>query len=367
MVGLQAWLGQSGDSPVIVEENNFQGSRPEVLRPVSKTSAAGVAASIFWNVNGLVIFSAARKGKIVCSVELLSCDPAELPRALRRLAAQTEDDHTNLVALGAAMVEQFTGVQFDQATIDQAIYRTLTPVPEDLETCGPEGSPLRHYAPDVVAAIVAARPSSHRALANWAATAAAAEADLLRERIVRDHLEQFAGSERVSLPPTFGPLLSGWERDMQRWDNEHESYSENPSTGAIEGDFLRGRIWAGRALKAATHPDALEAALQATFDALWTFRCTHTKRPGTWVETETKRYVIYDDVGELSTRCREFVSLVLEALSRPEPDWAGLTARLPRPFTEAERQEFMRIDQQLQRDGAFTTVDYVWTEPPPPT
>lgn len=362
--GLQAWLGCSGDSAVMIEDNDYQGTRAEVLRPASKASSSGLAASIFWNVNGVIRFSAARKGKIVCSVEVLDCEPDEFPRPLRRLAALAADDETDLVALGAAMVEKFTGVAFDQTTINQASHRTLTPVPEDLETYGPEGSALRYYAPEVLAAIVAADPGTYRPLATWAAQAAAAEAGVAEEGVVRQLTEQFAESARPVLPPGFDHVLARWEREKQQWDNEHDSHTLTASSGALEGEFLQARVWAGRALKTATHPDPLEAALQATFDALWTFYCTLTKRRLTFVEDENGRHVVGDDRDGLPGRAQAFADLVLEALAQPTPRWEVLSARLPRALTDAQRQELIRTDQELQASGAFDTWQTVraWNE-----
>jgi hypothetical protein len=52
-----AWFtttpGPSG-AVVVVEDDEFQGSRPEVLRVLSRASAFEKAASLFCNVNGMV-------------------------------------------------------------------------------------------------------------------------------------------------------------------------------------------------------------------------------------------------------------------------------------------------------------------------
>ena len=66
------------------------------------------------------MFSAARRGKMVCSGELMGCDPDEFPRAVRRLAQLTEDEEADLVAIGAAMVEQLSGAAFGKADVDAA-------------------------------------------------------------------------------------------------------------------------------------------------------------------------------------------------------------------------------------------------------
>jgi hypothetical protein len=57
------------DGALVVSENNgFQGSRGEVLRPASQASETGKAASIFWNVNDAIYFACARRGKTLCTL-----------------------------------------------------------------------------------------------------------------------------------------------------------------------------------------------------------------------------------------------------------------------------------------------------------
>ena len=185
--GLEAWLGSSGDSVVVLEENGFQGSRSEVLCPASKASAGGLAVSVFWNVEGLVMFSAARRGKMVCSGELMDCEPEEFPRAVQRLARLAEDEEADLVAVGAAMVEQFSGVAFDRSVVDAAVHRSLTPVLEDYWTYGPDDTPLHSGAPQLVPLIVGADDETRRRLALWAAGVATVEAGISDERAVGSH------------------------------------------------------------------------------------------------------------------------------------------------------------------------------------
>jgi hypothetical protein len=358
--GLQLWLGHADDAVVVIEDNGYEGSRAEVLRAASKASASGVAASVFWNVNGLVIFSAARKGKLACSVELLDCEPDEVPRSVRQLAKLGARDDIDSVALGAAMVARFTGVSFDEQMILGATHRTFTPVPADLGTYGPRGSALKDYAPEVLEAIVNAAPSTQRSLANWAARAAAAEAGVEGEPLVRALTEQLDRDSQPSLPPGFDGRLAAWQREQQQWENQHDDYDDwGGNVGALEGRFLQGKIWAGRALKAATHPDPLEAALQVTFNSMWTFYCTRTERPGRFVEDENGRRAVYDELGRLPERTQAVADLALEALSTDTPEWSGLASRLPRPLTPQERQVVIERDQDLQARGAFRTYDTV--------
>lgn len=90
------YVVEVGDALVLLEDNGYQGARPEVLRPASKASGTHKAAAFFWNVEGMTDFSAARRGKMQCSVELIGAEPEDLdgvPRALRRLMTETVVSH----------------------------------------------------------------------------------------------------------------------------------------------------------------------------------------------------------------------------------------------------------------------------------
>lgn len=61
-----------------------------------------------------------------------------------RLAARpSADEYADLLAIGAAIVERFTGVAFEEATTDQPVYRTRLPVPEAFAIAVPSGRLLR--------------------------------------------------------------------------------------------------------------------------------------------------------------------------------------------------------------------------------
>ncbi|WP_284537053.1 DUF6461 domain-containing protein [Nocardioides sp. T2.26MG-1] len=109
-----AWVSTAGpsaglpkDTVVLVEDNGWQGVRPEVLSRLSKPSKA---ASVSWNVNGLLMFSCARRGEIVSTVDLWDPDAAgELPAALRHLWERGPDTDEPLAA-AMTLVEKYTGV-----------------------------------------------------------------------------------------------------------------------------------------------------------------------------------------------------------------------------------------------------------------
>jgi hypothetical protein len=357
--GLEAWLGASGDAALMVEENGFQGSRSEVLRPASKASAAGLAVSVFWNVEGLVMFSAARRGRMVCSEELMDCDPQDLPRVVRRLARLTEDEEADLVAVGAAMVEQLTGVAFGRDAVDGAVHRSLTPVLEDFWTYGPEDTPLKDgTAPHLVPLIMAADDETRRRLALWAAQVAAVEAGIAEERAIRESLDNAQSSKPFVPSPALGPLLARWDRERTQWRLAHDGYSLGPSHGALEERFMDGRCAAAQAMRMASHPDALEAALMAVVLARETFASSRSERGSIFRDDDAGRW--HDGFSDAGTRERlqTFTELVIEALADPTGDWDALSARLPRPFTDEDRRKLIRADQKLQDEDAFATWQY---------
>ena len=356
--GLEAWLGSSGEAALVVEENGFQGSRSEVLRPASKAGSAGLAVSVFWNVEGLVMFSAARRGKMVCSGELMGCDPAEFPRAVRRLAQLTEDEEADLVAVGAAMVEQLSGAAFGKADVDAAVHRSLTPVLEDFWTYGPEDTPLNDGAPQLVPLIVAADDDTRRRLALWAAEVAAIEVGIADERAIRESLDNAQSSQTFVPSPALGPLLGRWDRERTQWRLAHDGYSLGPSHGALEERFMDGRYAAALALRMASHPDALEAALMSVVLARESFASSRSERGSKFRDDDSGRW--HDGFTDAGTRQRlqTFTDLVIEALADPDGDWDPLSQRLPRPFTDEERRSLIRADQELQAEDAFATWQY---------
>lgn len=152
---------------VLIEDNGWEGARPEVLAALSK---GGSAASVFWNVEDVVRFGCARRGKPIASVELPDPeDVDDLPSMLRRLVQRAPDD-ANPVALGALLAERFTGVPLSQVP---AVARPATAFPItspvlDLPATAQELVGLQYPSAGVVRAVEAATPIQRRALAEWA-------------------------------------------------------------------------------------------------------------------------------------------------------------------------------------------------------
>ncbi|TWH03416.1 hypothetical protein L615_011600000030 [Nocardioides sp. J9] len=357
--GGEAWLTQDEGNVLTIEVNGFEGTRPEVLRQVSKASAKGLAASIFWNVNEMVIFTAARKGKVVCSVELLDVDPEDVPRSLRRLAALTADETVDAVAVGAAMASVFTGVGIEPAAISQASRRTLVPVPDAFDSPPlDDWRLLNEGAPHVVTAVGTRDEQWCRDLALWAARAAATEAGVVNESPVQDLFIQLGNGEISTLPAALLPVISRWEREQQAWEKEHPHWDgDDPWSTALEGDFIRQRSLVGRTLRLTAHPDARQAAIQVVDHAELVFRRTHHERPLEFVEDQRgRRWGQQPEWAHL--RARQFLEAATTAAFTPSPDWNALTEQLPAPLSSEERAEIIRLDGLRQAQGDFDT--YQW-------
>lgn len=108
-----------GDDVIVVEVNNYRGSRHEVLERLSRN---GRAASHCWNVNALTRLSFARDGQVVDAREVLNeewadVDP-EVGKAVEGLSF-TDSRHRN--AKGIAAAARFTGAVIPEDDVRAAI------------------------------------------------------------------------------------------------------------------------------------------------------------------------------------------------------------------------------------------------------
>lgn len=104
---------------LVVELNNWQGSRGEVLERLSRN---GKAASHYWNVNRLTRLSFARDGQVLDARELLNQasfgDDPEVRKALEGLSFT---DWRHLDAKGITAVARFTGAVIPEDDVRAAI------------------------------------------------------------------------------------------------------------------------------------------------------------------------------------------------------------------------------------------------------
>jgi hypothetical protein len=266
-----------GDRVLAVEDNGFEGSRPEVLREL--TGAGGTAASVFWNVNSVSRVGLAEAGELVVGFEGLfpgnrwGADPDRLVPLLRELGFRTEaadpDDLDPAIdpaidhdwkARSLALLAALTGVRVT-AELLAGPFRAvpLVPLPGDLPTG--DDALVRYDEPEVAAALDATGPRELRAGAVAAARAALAVAGLDAEPLLVDALRRAAAGDtgEVDRRSELGRLLGRYAVEGQR-----ASLGVALSRG--DADEHRRAMWrhrAARAVRAALAPDPAVAAWQA--------------------------------------------------------------------------------------------------------
>lgn len=343
---------------VVAEDNGFQGSRTEVLRLASRTSKAGLAASIFWNVNGVVIFSCAKRGKLVAAVELGLLgeeELASLPRPLRALARSSENHDQDLLAIGAAMVEQFTGVAFTDAVLHDGVAAELTPPAADLDDYDGVSPPaFISEHPDLIERLVEQLPGRQRLIAEWAATAAVHEAGLDDEPSVRAVIDKFDGASQVPI----GSVLDAYRaRLTKRADQIWHQEMETQKYGGLEGTFVHQQVWATQAVRQATHQDATSAAVTAIAALLGTVKNTRRERAVDFVEDERGRWET-DVPDPTEDRVSTFVGVIEQLLASDLQEWPAIAAALPTPLTPDERDSALSRDAERLAAGEFDTWQF---------
>ncbi|BCJ68326.1 DUF6461 domain-containing protein [Polymorphospora rubra] len=95
-----------GDAVIAVEYNGWEGSRAPVL---TRSSAGGRAASMFWNVNAVTRLSFAEHGDLLLSVEPF--DAVDAPRPVAPAVADLDfaDHRRDKRQMGLVAVQRFTG------------------------------------------------------------------------------------------------------------------------------------------------------------------------------------------------------------------------------------------------------------------
>lgn len=273
----------AGGALVAVELNGYEGSRPEVL---ARASRRGKAASVYWEINGMVTVSCASRGRLVASADLSEgTEDADLPARLRTLLPAADDD---LVAAGGAMVERYTGITVPPGVLDglpEAYVVHPRPEQRDLET--PDNTALNYDYPQLVRGIVAAGPAAQRRLAEWAAEQAVSVVGLTAEPAVREVTSQFGGSPVAQQTLRFVQFSARIDREELRAEAAHQREEYNDAhlhprerearLEAAEREYHRAirRNFALTAVEYACQNDSLSAALGAVDTAL------HSLAPGT--------------------------------------------------------------------------------------
>lgn len=261
--------GMPSGALVLVEANGWECSRPEVLQRLSRK---GAAASVYWNVNGLVVFGCARSGKVRASAEIREDDggAANLPASLRSVWRRSIA-LLGPVGAGLAMAEEFTGVTIPASTaISHPVtaHRITAPVltlrvtPEELVT-------LQYPSPEVLEAARAASPHRLRAVAEWAVIDALREADIFDAPELATTTSRIGTGQPLILHPTVASYRHEADRRLRAADPNkvEEGDLEGEARQLAERQFWGPRYWAVEALAYLAAKDDLTALLGSTYCA----------------------------------------------------------------------------------------------------
>ncbi|MBJ7331002.1 MAG: hypothetical protein JHC95_13975 [Solirubrobacteraceae bacterium] len=326
-----------------------------MLRAASQASGSGKAASIFWNVDGLVIFSCARRGQLLGSLELLDVDAGELediPKSLHRPALRANDDGSDPVAVGAAMVETFTGTAFGPDVLESGEAYGLTPPPDELKDFHPSQMWLyEDNHPDLIEAVLAATAERQRAVAIFAARAAAREASLEDETGVRELLHDLeAGTPRI--PSAVTALAAAARRRSTTAEfqaMEDQAYGRD--SRALERVYLNQRAGALEVLRQATHAEPVSAAVTSLDGLLGVVRASVDRYAAVYRQDESgRRLERVDDLA--SDRASAVAAVVGDLLATNLDVTAAVNALLP-PMTAGEREAALRDHVARYERGDF--------------
>ncbi|MFS8102321.1 DUF6461 domain-containing protein [Lentzea alba] len=105
---------------VVIESNNYVGSRREVLERLSRN---GKAASHYWNVNAVRRLSFARDGRVICSEEPWEeADYGDDPEVAAALEGLDFGNFRHTDAKGITAVTRFTGTTLPEEDLTAAIH-----------------------------------------------------------------------------------------------------------------------------------------------------------------------------------------------------------------------------------------------------
>jgi Family of unknown function (DUF6461) len=243
-----------------VEDNGWQGTRPEVLREV--TAGGGRMISAFWNVNALSEINLAENGAVLTTFEepayRFGSDPDRLLPVLTQIGYPAESLGPQWKEWMLALVGAVTGVDVDAAVMDGPFRVVrLVPLPADLPTRdGLATSFLRRSDPEVSAALDAATDAQLRRAAVAGARQTLAVAGLDRQPALLAALGQAERGEVgvVDRRSRLGRLLAGQDLTDDRPPATDPDEEESRATW---------RELATSTVRAALAPDPLVAAHEA--------------------------------------------------------------------------------------------------------
>ncbi|KRF06702.1 hypothetical protein ASG88_19540 [Nocardioides sp. Soil777] len=376
------YVVEISEAVVVIEDNGYQGSRSEVLRPASKASGTGVASSFFWNVNAVTAFSAARRGRPLFSVELIGAEDDELdgvPKALRKLVVAGGSEGGDLLGAGLALIAAFAKTSFSHDDLQGGTVYEIEPPPADLRTYGP-GYRYTYGMPDAASMLASLSAEQQRRFAAWATRAAAREAAVEDEAAARSVLDQLAMGEPLRTPPSLDVLVratvtghkhfTDLEDDVETGGvpipTDHPYYEAPGDRGFgttrgfshLEGCYLGQRRFAVEAVRYVVHPDPLSAAIACAGAASTTFWLGRLTRDWTFIDNERGRWQSDTLPNPRHEQFLQAAALLMQDLRGPGPvddAIARADAALPAPLTATQRTEAIRADALAAAQGAFAT------------
>jgi Family of unknown function (DUF6461) len=252
-------LGAEGDAVVAVrgvgswvlavEDNGWQGSRPEVLRRVSRGTRA---VSTFWNVNGVTRFSYAASGQVVTAFEAMSPEQREGsdPDFLEEARSGLPWDTADWVALMLALAARLTGHPVEPAWLDgEFLVMPVEPAAEEVRPdINPRYDPLTYEDGPLAWALERSADDLLSAAARTAAQYVIRASGLDSRPAVAAALR-----EGTALGPASSAALEQLERGFDRAARRSQGGDGIPA----------GRFWAVSALREAANPVPLAAAFRA--------------------------------------------------------------------------------------------------------
>ena len=221
-VGFVPW----GEGSVAIEPNGGEGTRSEVLRELSRT---GAAASLFWNVNSMVVVSCASRGRMRGSEELPALQPdSDLPKSVLRplLAAQETDGDLRTAALLA--LAAFVGLPSGVSSLRPATMHAVIPRLDELPDPFCARQSLEIDGPDLLRLIDRASTGAQRATAEWIANWTLRAVGLEDDPRAAAVTAQFGQGRPSTLGPALGLVLEVHQRAARLMAADPSRYGGEP-------------------------------------------------------------------------------------------------------------------------------------------
>jgi Family of unknown function (DUF6461) len=244
-------VARAGGWAVAVEDNGWEGSRPEVLRALSRGSQA---VSVYRNVNALGQFSDAVDGRLLVGFELLfpqrrwGGQPDLLLPQMRAVGLDPdrhEPSYDDAVIAALALAERLTGVHLDPTLLDGSLVGAqITPLLDD--------PPASFFLPEEDAELAAAVDHAPAGVLRRAAATAARHAvqlaQLEHDPVVVEALAvaQAGQARQVDDHSPLGWRIRTWAVEATICDRVLNDSRASLDAQRIEANLLRA---AGRAAK----------------------------------------------------------------------------------------------------------------------